>query len=282
MSAAILEETPRQALVRALAAARAEVKPVERDGQSEGTQSYAFASAEAVLTVAVPLLGRHGLVILPDVEAIDEDAKMLRSRFLLAHASGGEQAFNVDTPIVIVTYCSGGSTPRDKAVGAARTVSLRVAHRTILGLPSAEKGEDIEHRDESGRQDQPKPRPQQRPQRSSGQKPSPAAPEARDVLAEARSVDDRAAAEVLQRAARALGPERCRELVGSPASWTPDQRAAALRTLSRALEELDAAPQAEEAPSKAPAPEPPARAPEPREPTFDERARAIQERRAAR
>lgn len=140
---------PLAPLWAALAAARREVQPVERDGQSEGTQRYSYASAQAILAAGTPLLAKHGLCIVPtEAEVLDEDRRMMRRHFLLVHDSGAQHPISVEIPVVIVEYRNGGSTARDKAALAARTAALRSVYRDVLGLPAVERSEEPENREE--------------------------------------------------------------------------------------------------------------------------------------
>lgn len=173
---------PLSALWTALAAARAEVRPVERDAESEGTQAYRYASAQAILAVATPLLARHGLVLLPDsAEHLDLEARVLHRWFLLAHVSGASHRFVVSMPVVVQTYRSGATSAIDKAVGIARTVAFRHACRDALGLPQVDPAEDMEHR------------PDVPPERQQGQHPREAERQQRRRDFERRRAQQRAA-----------------------------------------------------------------------------------------
>lgn len=216
------------ALWTALAAARAEVQPVERDGQSTGSQAYSYASAQAILAVATPLLARHGLVLVPtELERVDEQALMMHRHFLLVHTSGQAHPFPVDLPIVITTFRTGNSTARDKAVLAARTAALRSAYRDVLGLPAVERSEEPEARvDEPQRPERPQRRPapqrQDRP-RDEGPPPDdtppPEAPRTEMPRAEPPA-DPRRVKTLgqLRTAAKTLGLEAFAGVAGRPAS----------------------------------------------------------------
>jgi hypothetical protein len=142
-----------QRLYAALAAARAEVKPIEKDGETTSGAKYTYASAQAIFAAAGPLLGRHGLALIPIDMMFLEEKSVLNRDWLLTHSSGDYIDLRTETPVVIVKFSSGSQTPRDKALIAALTVSHRTLLRDLLAIPAFEDSEEIEKRDDSGGQE---------------------------------------------------------------------------------------------------------------------------------
>lgn len=138
----------RTALFAALARARGEIRPVEKDGQTEGRQQYRFASAQAILESGRPAMAKHGLSIFPTDRRFVETEMMLYTEYLLTHEAGAEMVLNNMTPVVITEYSSGSRTARDKALGAARTVDLRYMYRDLLGIPQVDPEEEEHGRPE--------------------------------------------------------------------------------------------------------------------------------------
>lgn len=149
--------TAQKALHDAIASAQGEAHAVEKDSRNQ-FHKYNYVSAEAMITDAKKVLGKHGLALVPQgfdlvpnpglmLETMNsrgeksrhDAAGVLRSSWLLMHKGGGSLQVSSAWPVV-----PEAGRPLDKAVAAARTASLNYLLRDLLQFPRVEEGTELD------------------------------------------------------------------------------------------------------------------------------------------
>jgi len=141
-------------LFRKLAAAQQQIGKVARDGRNRN-QHYDYATAEALLGEVRNPLADHGVVLLPELDAIEQREHSYRS---------GESS-TLTTVKVRFTFCDtqtgatlarswagSGDDPGDKGLGKAYTNALKTFVRSVFLIPTGDDPEADEQTDRRARQ----------------------------------------------------------------------------------------------------------------------------------
>ena len=139
-----MTEPVKGGLARALAAAQARARSVEKDATNT-FHRYAYASAEAILGEAKLALEGSGIAVVPTSDTVERvgpepSTLELRRVVTLVHQDGESLALATVWPIV-----PDKGRPLDKAVASARTTSLAYLLRDLLLMPRVAEGEDMDH-----------------------------------------------------------------------------------------------------------------------------------------
>ena len=142
-----------QKLAEALAAARAQVSTLVKDGHNR-SQNYRFASAQQVFEHAGHVLAAQGLsfvAVSTDV-VLEKEQHQVVVTYQLLHADGSLEVKS-KTPVHRVKSQKGHYSPLDKAVAAARTLDRRQAYVDLLCIAAVDPSEDVDNRPDSIRRD---------------------------------------------------------------------------------------------------------------------------------
>ena len=165
-----MSESAKGGLAKALAAACAKARGVEKDAKNK-FHGYDYASAEVIYAEAKLALEGCGLALVPvgnevaflpeggDTRLVASPTKKnrdgspketlevyagprfeLRSSYLLVHESGESLPLSCSWPIVPES-----GRPLDKATASARTTSLSYLLRDLLGMPRVDKTDNMDH-----------------------------------------------------------------------------------------------------------------------------------------
>lgn len=151
--AAALQGRPKlaAALVAAIRACKA--VPHDATGQFGGSKDKAYTSSEAIFEEARKALADNDLAVIPLRATVNGSEREGPDRFelvqerLLLHSSGEALVCSSAWPIV-----PGAGRPLDKATAAADTLSLSYFLRDLLQLPRVDPADEVNQRDDSGRQ----------------------------------------------------------------------------------------------------------------------------------
>lgn len=136
----------RAALYTKIAAVAGEAHSVEKDGNNTQLR-YRYPTPAVVMQLIKPLLARHNLALLPEVESVekvDTGAKTQSGQpqvltrvnmvFHIADAEGGE--------MLSVRWCGEGLDWSDKGIAKAQTVAVRTFLLNFFQIPSVDEDTD--------------------------------------------------------------------------------------------------------------------------------------------
>jgi len=209
-------------LYAALHRAQQQAECAAKDGKHE---YYNYATAEEIIRVAKQAMRDTGLAVACVGNEIigGPDDLMLRSTFVVTHASGQSLTATADTPII-----PGKGRPADKAAFGSKTEALAYFLRDLLQIPRNGDAGDVSGRVDSDCNAAPRQydRAPQRQQQAPTQQGGDDAPTVRQLLTRCQELYPAREQmyECAERAAMAATNGRCKRF----AELTPEERIAAM------------------------------------------------------
>jgi hypothetical protein len=161
-------------LAAALAAAQGEFPPIPKDCVAKiqtkkgGSYSFRYADLDTVLSTVRPVLSKHGLALVVDIETVKNEAgeRAMRATIRLIHASG---QWMQTTGLAIAIDADAYANQPAQSSGSAATYATRYAVEALLSIRATD---DQDGAEASGNHIEVQRRPPQQPAQQTGTRPA--------------------------------------------------------------------------------------------------------------
>ena len=136
-------------LAAALAAAQGEFPPIPKDcvakivTKNNGSYSFRYADLDTVLSTVRPVLSRHGLALVVDIETVRNEAgeRAMRATIRLIHSSG---QWMQTTGLAIAIDADAYAKQPAQSSGSAATYATRYAVEALLSIRATDDQDGAE------------------------------------------------------------------------------------------------------------------------------------------